>query len=30
MTIRRFAVESQENGTIVGYVHGAGKNCSFS
>ena len=25
MTIRRFAVESQENGTVVGYVHGAGK-----
>ena len=25
MTIRRFAVESQEKGTVVGYVHGAGK-----
>jgi translation elongation factor Ts len=25
MTIRRFAVESQADGTVVGYVHGAGK-----
>ena len=25
MTIRRFAVDSQADGTVVGYVHGAGK-----
>lgn len=26
MTLRRFAVEEQANGAIVGYVHGAGKS----